>query len=141
LKWLESRFDTRGVTTKLEVGDATTHAWNPKPDLVACETYLGRPFTSVPTPEVLHQTISECNLIIKKFLKNIASQLQSGTRMCIAVPAWQVRKGQFKHLPLLDSLEEIGYNRISFEHAQSGDLLYYRPDQIVARELLVIIKK
>lgn len=115
------------------------HDWHPaKIDFVACETYLGRPFTSPPSPEVLNQTVSDCNLIIKKFLRNIHGQLEAGTRLCIAVPAWQLKKGQFKHLPLLDSLEEIGYNRLSFEHVLDEDLLYYREDQIVARQLLVL---
>jgi len=48
--------------------------------------------------------------IIEKFLRNIASQLQPGTRLCLAVPAWQAPSGHFHHLPLLDHLAEMGYN-------------------------------
>ena len=59
----------------LEQGDATTHQWKPVPTFVAGETYLGRPFTSLPDPQTLAQTVSECNLIIKKFLRNIGSQI------------------------------------------------------------------
>jgi tRNA (guanine10-N2)-dimethyltransferase len=141
LAWLKQtyRLDIRAT---LEKGDATSHSWNQTTvDMVACESYLGRPFTTHPSDEVLNQTSSECNLIIKKFLRNIHGQLQSGSRLCVAVPAWQIRKHEFKHLPLLDSLEEIGYNRLSFEHAKTQDLLYYREDQIVARELLVLRRK
>jgi tRNA G10 N-methylase Trm11 len=139
--WLKTAFAFENLDAVIEVGDATKHTWAHPFTHVACETYLGRPFTSAPKPEILGQTVSECNLIIKKFLNNIAGQMPSGTRLCLAVPAWQVRKGQFKHLPLLDSLEELGYNRISFEHAKASELLYYRPDQVVARELLVLEKK
>lgn len=145
LRWLSETFETGEITVPVEVGDATTHTWTHEFTHVACETYLGRPFTAPPSPEILNQTVSECNLIIKKFLRNIRGQVKSGTRLCLAVPAWQVRPGRFKHLPLLnrdiDSLEEIGYNRISFEHVASEELLYYRSDQIVARELLVLVKK
>lgn len=141
LEWLAEHFTTSDAPVKLEVGDATSHHWNPEPDVIACETYLGRPFTTPPVPEVLAQTISECNLIIKKFLKNVGSQVKPGFTLCLAVPAWQTRPGQFKHLPLLDSLEELRYNRISFEHVRNRDLLYYREDQVVARELLVLVKK
>jgi len=131
-----------------EVGDATDHRWGPIFTYVACETYLGRPFTSPPSPDVLRQTVSDCNLIIKKFLRNIYEQLPAGARLCIAVPAWQTRPGVFVHLPLtaqssgssVDSIEELGYNRISFEHARSEDLIYRRDDQIVARELLILTK-
>lgn len=126
----------------LERGDATSHQWKQSEvDVVACESYLGRPFTSQPSSDILNQTMSECNLIIKKFLKNIHGQLKPGARLCVAVPAWQVRPKQFKHLGLIDSLEEIGYNRVSFERTSSQDLLYYREDQVVARELLVLIRK
>ena len=124
----------------LEVGDATTHHWQ-NIDLVASETYLGRPFTSAPSPEILNQTISDCNLIIKKFLQNIHSQLQPSTRLCLAIPAWQTSKNQFKHLPLIDQISDLGYNRVSFEHAGDDQLLYYREDQIVSRQLLVITRK
>ncbi len=141
LKWLNDIYQV-GDDAKLERGDATSHQWKqPDVDIVACESYLGRPFTSQPASDILNQTMSECNLIIKKFLRNIHGQLKPGTRLCVAVPAWQVRPKQFKHLGLIDSLEEIGYNRVSFERTLSQDLLYYREDQVVARELLVLIRK
>jgi tRNA G10 N-methylase Trm11 len=141
MEWLQAEFDT-ALPVAIEVGDATSHKWKQTSiDFVAGESYLGRPFTTRPNAEVLNQTVSDCNLIIKKFLQNIHGQLQPGTRLCLAVPAWQVRKDDFKHLPLLDSLEEIGYNRLSFEHVRESELLYYREDQVVARELLVLIRK
>jgi len=126
---------------KTEVGDATTHRWNPIPHIVAAETYLGQPFTTIPTPEKLEQVRSICNTIHRKFLQNISGQLQSGDRLCLAVPAWQTKPGIFQHLSTLDHLEELGYNRISFKHVETADLIYARADQIVARELLVLVKK
>jgi SAM-dependent methyltransferase len=141
LDWLNAQFPNLKPQIRVEAGDATHYQWAVAPDFVASETYLGRPFTSQPNSEILAQTASECNIIIKKFLQNIHSQIKPGTRLCLAVPAWQVNSGQFKHLPVVDSLGEIGYNRVKFEHVRSADLLYYRPDQIVARQLLVIIRK
>jgi tRNA G10 N-methylase Trm11 len=141
IEWLKHSFAFGDIDVTIEIGDATTHRWTHPFTHVASETYLGRPFTSLPAPDILHQTVSECSLIIKKFLKNIGGQIPAGTRLCLAVPAWQTRTNQFKHLPLLDSLEKLGYNRISFEHVRNEDLLYYRSDQVVARELLVLVKK
>jgi hypothetical protein len=46
-----------------------------------------------------------------------------------------------RHLPLIDQISDLGYNRVSFEHAEPEDLIYYRSDQVVARELLVIVRK
>jgi tRNA (guanine10-N2)-dimethyltransferase len=125
----------------VEVGDATNHRWNRPINLVASEVYLGRPFTSPPSAEILAQTVAECNLIIKKFLRNIHDQLEPGTRLCLAVPAWQTGRNQFKYLPLIDQISDLGYNALSFEHVSAEDLLYYREDQIVARELIVITKE
>lgn len=141
LAWLSSQYGEDFKPESLEVGDATTHRWDTAFDMVVTETYLGRPFTATPTPEVLAQTIADCNLIIKKFLGNIDGQMASGTRLCLAVPAWQTRPNQFKRLPLIDQIEDLGYNRVSFEHVRDEDLTYYRSDQIVARQLLVITRK
>lgn len=141
LEWLEKLYDFQ-QEVPLETGDATDHLWKQTHiDFLASETYLGRPFTARPDPEILNQNASDCNLIIKKFLQSIHNQLAPGTRLCLAVPAWQTRPGQFKSLPLIDQIDDLGYNRVSFEHVRDEDLTYYRPDQIVARQLLVITRK
>ncbi|MEO8104791.1 MAG: hypothetical protein ABI602_00440 [Candidatus Saccharibacteria bacterium] len=141
LDWLEETYRLDSLKPRLEVGDATAYSWAPPIAFVAAETYLGRPFTTQPPAEILAQTASDCNLIIKRFLQNIYAQVPTGTRFCLAIPAWQIRTGQFKHLPLVDQISEMGYNRVSFEHASDDSLLYYRPDQIVARELIVLTKR
>ncbi len=140
--WLRDWYDFKTVTG-IEKADATAASWNAFPpiDFVASETYLGRPFTVLPKPEILAQTVADCNLIIKKFLQNIHGQLKPGTRLCLAVPAWQIGPDRFKHLPLVDRISDLGYNRVNFEHASGNDLLYYRANQVVARELLVITRK
>jgi tRNA G10 N-methylase Trm11 len=141
LQWLTEQYHLPPVCCRLEQGDATNHRWQPPIELVATETYLGRPFTAKPSPEMLQQTISECNLILSKFLKNIHNQLELGTRMALAIPAWQTRPNSFKKLPLIDQIENLGYNRVSFEHVRDEELIYYRADQVVARQLLVITRK
>lgn len=146
LKWLRSLAENSGLTSaadayKTEVGDATTHTWQPVPDFIAGETYLGRPFTEQPSAEMIAQTVSEVNLILKRFLQNLEPQIPSGTRLCLAVPAWQTKPHTFKHLPLIDQIEDLGYNRTRFEHVRDAELLYYREDQFTARELLVLTRK
>jgi len=141
LEWLQQQFQLHEPQFQLEQGDATSYQWQPAPDAIACETYLGRPFTTAPDTKLLGQTMSDCNLIIKKFLRNLANQTKPGTRICVAIPAWHLQSNEFKHLPLIDQISEMGYNRVSFEHIRDEDLLYYREDQIVARELLVMTRK
>ena len=141
LDWLSTTYHIQPVAPTLQTADATIHQWSEPVGAIASEVYLGRPFTSRPAQEVLAQTVADCNLITKKFLRNIHSQIKSGTQLCLAVPAWHMGAHQFKHLPLIDQIEELGYNRVSFKHVRSEDLVYHREGQIVGRELLVIIRK
>lgn len=124
----------------LETADATSHVWKKPVDHIVCETYLGQPLSGRPSPEKIREVSEVCNKIITKFLQNAGSQLPGNRRFCIAVPAWRVNDS-FYHLKLLDHLEDLGYNRVRFQHASETDLIYYRKDQIVARELLVITTK
>jgi tRNA G10 N-methylase Trm11 len=141
LTWLHDLFPQTIAPVALESGDATNHTWQPAPSFVACETYLGSPLASWPNPERLQDIIGTCNAIIEKFLRNLGQQITSGVRLCVAVPAWHAPNGRFYHLPLLDHLSEMGYNRVRFECARDEELIYYRPDQIVARQLIVITRK
>lgn len=142
INWLTkvSTFDVHAKAQTIEVGDATAHQWIPTPSAIACETYLGRPFASEPKPDVLREIMQDVDTIHRKFLQNVAKQTQSGLRMCIAVPAWFTKNG-VRHLKTLDSLEELGYNRVSFVHADTRDLIYHRENQVVGRELVTLIRK
>lgn len=140
--WIREQYPGMEGASALHAGDATTWKWEEAPiDAVACETYLGRPLSSIPSDEKLRDIVGTCNLIIEKFLKNLSTQIKSGTRLCLAIPAWKQANGHFAHLPLLDHLTNLGYNRVSFVQSDTSELMYFRPDQIVARELLVITRK
>ncbi len=139
LEWSRERFN-RPKDWILEVGDATGHQWQPF-DTIASEAYLGQPFSAFPDIDKLHSVIHTCNLITENFLRNLYPQLKSGGRICLAVPAWQDPKNSaFYHLPLLDHIGSLGYNRVSFSLASNRDLIYYRPGQVVGRELIVITR-
>ncbi len=120
--------------------DATSFEWQPAPNFIAAETYLGRPFDREPDTETLLKVMKDTAYIHQKFLANVAQQTLPGFRMTIAVPAWHARTG-VKHLKTLDSLEELGYTRMSFVHARDKDLIYHREGQVVGRELVTLIRK
>lgn len=138
LAWLEQKTG-RSYNVQLETGDATSHLWDPRPAFVAAETYLGKPLSKEPDETLLRKIMHECDDIHVRALQNLGKQLKAGTRLCLAVPAWKF-KGGFKHLQTLDHLKKLGYTRMSFVHTSNEDLLYYRPDQYVARELVVLTK-
>lgn len=135
LNWLNDRYKLDKMP-EISVGDATNYQWRDF-STIACETYLGRPFSTEPKPEVLREVMQDVDTIHRKFLQNVARQTSPGFRMCIAVPAWKTKNG-FKHLKMLDSPEDLGYNRLDLKHVRTEELLYYRPDQVVARELVIL---
>ncbi len=141
LDWLKSTYQLASSTYQIEQGDATKHTWQSPIGTVVCEVYLGKPLTSLPAQKELQDVMSESNQITEDFLKNISPQLKSGTKLCVAVPAWSTPQNTFLHLKMLDHLTDMGYNRLELKHASKHDLIYHRPDQIVARELILLEKK
>ena len=141
-EWFLRQFKPHGKIGKIYQADATDEKWSFAKNLstVVCETYLGQPFSAPPLPKKLEEVREICNRIISNFLKNLATQIPDGTQICIAVPAWKTQNGDFSHLPLVDFLNELGYNRREFMRVKPQDLIYYREDQVVARELLVLIR-
>jgi len=139
LRWLD---ETHHVTLDplLHDGDAMTTKWQPPIDAVVAETYLGQPFSAPPSPKKLEEVTKNCDHIITEFLINLAPQISPDTPVCIAVPAWRDQSGDFTHLPLVDRLGQLGYKPHEFHNVSKNKLLYFREDQIVARELLVLTK-
>lgn len=140
IKWLQTNHDFKDQTAEWEVGDATTTTWPVKIDAVVAEGYLGQPFSAPPSNSKLVEVRGNTNHILSEFLKNLAGQIEPGTPVVFAVPAWKDDQGHFTHLPLLTKVEELGFNYAEFRNVRPDQLLYFRPDQIVAREILVLIK-
>ena len=146
LKWLESQgYKVRPAdiepskTYSLSIVDATK-AQPADASVIASEIFLGRPLSILPEVKKMKEINEKPDEILKNFLINIAKQTKSGFRLCLAVPAWKTKKG-FWHLSTLDKLAVLGYNRLKFVHADNKELIYHRPDQIVARELVVLERK
>lgn len=136
IAWLMEKYPQIEGYVVIEQADATSTRW-PAFSVVATETYLGRPLNTLPSMDKLNPIIQDVNTIIRKFLINLAPQLRSSQRLCLAVPAWRAGKN-FKHLPLIDHLTDMGYTRLHLVHAKTDELVYYRENQVVARELLIL---
>lgn len=139
INWLQEHANMTGHWY-LHEGDAMTTQWQQPVDAVVAETYLGQPFSAPPSKTKLTEVRGNCQHIIGSFLKNLNSQLKSGTPVVIAVPAWRDTEGAFTHLPLATDVESFGFKRIELKNVRADQLLYFRPDQVVARELLILEK-
>lgn len=140
LAWFINKNQPNGAIGPIYQGDAMNTKWQTPINVVVSETYLGQPFSAPPKPEKLAQVRNNCNHIITSFLNNIHAQLQPGTPLCLAIPAWRDAQGNFTHLPLIKELSALGYTQLTLNNVKSSELLYYRETQVVARELLVIAK-
>lgn len=134
--------------SRLEVGDATKHMWaisaqpsssNVHSFCIASEVYLGQPIGGQhPSDEKIREIIHSSNTVIREFLANISSQLASGTRLCLALPAWYI-DGRDYHLPVIQDLTALGYTIVTYSHATNG-IIYRRDDQSTAREIMTLVK-
>lgn len=122
---------------KLEVGDATSFQWQQPIAAVACEGYLGKPMSKIPSAIELKEQKQECSNIILGFLKNLGSQIKSKTPVVVAAPAWLRLDGGYERLEILDQIQDMGYN---VENKTREGLFYHREGQIVARDIIILRK-
>ena len=138
LKWLE-KLEKRTSDAFFQVthGDATSFKWTPPIDAVACEGYLGKPMSKIPTEIKLKTEKQECSTIILGFLKNLANQIEPNTPVVIACPAWLREDGAYSRLEIIDNILKLGYN---VNNKSREGLLYHREKQIVARDIIILRK-
>lgn len=122
----------------LSIGDATSFKWEQPIDAVACEGYLGKPFSTIPAEMELKEQKQECGAIVLGFLKNIGGQIKADTPVTVAVPAWLRENGEYERLEILDEIAKLGYN---VNNKTREGLLYHRDGQVVARDILILRKK
>jgi tRNA G10 N-methylase Trm11 len=136
LEWVKLKFKIE-TDYNLMLGDATSTLW-PKFNFVVSEVFLGRPLNKLPQKKDLDEIIENVNLITKKFLLNLRKQISdNNAAICLAVPAWRDGK-KIIDLPLIDQLENLGYNKMSLKFVSGRDLIYFREDATVARRILLL---
>ena len=122
---------------KLDFGDATSFQWQQPIDAVACEGYLGKPMSKIPSEIELKEQKQECGAIILGFLKNLAGQISKNTPVVLAAPAWLRENGKYERLEILDQIKDMGYN---VENKTREGLFYHREGQVVARDIIILRK-
>ena len=126
---------------RLEEGDVISHRWGETIDAVACEGYLGRPFSNIPSEMELKEQKQECGRIFVGFLRNLASQIRTGVPVVVAMPAWLRTDMRYERLfseKMIDEIENMGYN---VGNKSREGLLYHRDEQVVARDIIILRKK
>ncbi len=140
LNWLKDQYDL-SIDWLVHEGDAMDTQWQGPIDAVVSEAYLGQPFSAPPSPSKLAEVQGNCDHIISTFLTNLSKQLESGTPVVLAVPAWKAKDDTFTHLPLTQKIGTFGFERVTLKSVDADALAYFRPDQVVAREILILKKR
>jgi tRNA G10 N-methylase Trm11 len=138
IQWLVKQQPKISGHASIEVADATSYQW-PRFSTIASEIYLGPPMAQPPSADNLKKIVQNVNTVAEKFLLNLEPQLRTGQRICLALPVWR-HKDKLVHLPVIAKLTDMGYNIVKLRHVNSGALVYFREDQIVARQLIVLEK-
>ncbi|MCK5466526.1 methyltransferase domain-containing protein [Candidatus Parcubacteria bacterium] len=154
LKWLETKYileypnykifqaDIKGISKKIKQNSI---------DAIVTESTLGPVYKKVPSKiEIKHNY----NLLVKMYLSffQIAKPiLRKKGRLVITIPAYKMKDGKFITAPFIDRLEKIGYSIVSplskefiTENIKTTDrnsIIYFRQNQIVAREVFVFENK
>ncbi|MEX0932229.1 MAG: DNA methyltransferase [Candidatus Saccharimonadales bacterium] len=141
LDWGRRQFEFSG-NFKVSLGDATKTKWKVPIDAVVSEIDLGPPHFNMPPILEIKKLQKDADKLIGDLLENLADQLEPGTPLCLAIPAWSY-KDKFLGPEIanpgtgVDRLHSLGYNRKRLPGASNE--LYYAPHgQIVARKLLIL---
>ena len=94
------------------------------------------------TPPVdikLKEQKQECKSIIIGFFFFFSTQIEPGTTLALAIPAWLRPDGHYERLNILDETDDMGYNELNYSSREK--MLYFRDGQIVARDIIILRKK
>lgn len=107
-------------------------------EAVATEPYLGPPISHPLREEQAKRLGRELKALYVESLAEIRSACQPGARVVMALPRIAA-KGEELKIPILREIELMGYKRPRvLPDGVPGPLLYKRPGQCVAREILVL---
>ncbi len=133
--------------TQLEASDI------PKPiDAIVTESYLGPPFSKMPTPENVEKTFNNIKTIVFGFLKAIGQIIPKGTPVILCVPVYRDKERYHFIDGFTEMIPRLGYTmeplipdhlaqKEGLRIFQRPSLVYDRPDQIVGREIWKLVKQ
>ena len=113
-------------------------------DLLVTEVFLGNPRFKAVDDRESRQLESELMPVFGESFESLASLLKPTSRAVVAFPAYKSTRrrptgyeqedGDWHRLPLKPLLEKLGYKVLD-------TYLYYREDQLVARDIYVLTRK
>lgn len=137
LEWLAGRHSN---LPSWAVEQADAGSWTPPSGCaIVTEGYLGPAFSRLPRPDEVAAAQTELTKFYRRVLASWAKHLTSGAEVTLCLPSWRTAKA-WADLPIIDELPDLGYTFRQFAQADSSQLRYARPDQIVGRRILPLLR-
>jgi len=139
LCWLAGNFDDTTKEFAIFKKDAREIEPNDlpeTPDAIVTETHLGPPISRVPKKENLDKTFENLTDLHLNWLSKIAKIIppKAKTKIVLCLPAFRESKNRYIRFPNFQAIAKHANLRI----VNKEPLIYDRPDQIVAREIVVL---
>ena len=138
LEWLNHNY-TISQRYKVFTADATKLAILPTQKYhIVTEGFLGRPLGTIPLKDDLNREKHELSAIYLDFLKNTKNNPNQPENIVLTLPCWKQKDG-LEHLNIIDQIQKLGYTIKQFQSVDYDKIIYKRPNQIVGRQILVLI--
>ncbi|KKW31741.1 MAG: putative DNA methylase [Candidatus Uhrbacteria bacterium GW2011_GWA2_52_8d] len=136
MTWLVDRFNLTAPNLSLytTAEDQLPSVYSSPVNLLVTEVFLGNPRVKTLDQQEARRLESELIPLFRDSFTALATLLKPTARAVIAFPAYKLKSGDWHRLPLTSLLESLGY-KILDNH------LYYRENQLVARDIYVLTRK
>lgn len=154
LAWLGKEYDLTYPNYKVNQGSFSEIFRRLKPNslnAIVTEGTLGPTYHKLPDPAQVRDNYLVLRKLYSRFLESARSPLKNGARLVVTLPAYQIRPGEFVLAEFVDSLQKLGYDVVcplekafqttNIKITKRNSILYARPDQIVAREIVIFQKR
>lgn len=146
IEWVRKEYKIlkKDVSAEIWKHDATK-AFEIKeaPHVIVTETTLGPGLTERPTAKDAAKIRTECEATEIEFLQNVAANLP-GVPVVAMFPVWFLKTGPLYLEKTWKKLEDIGFKAvlplgIPTDNPERTSLMYRRPDQVVGREIVMLM--
>ncbi|MFA6096332.1 MAG: DNA methyltransferase [Candidatus Paceibacterota bacterium] len=154
LGWISKKYVLKYPDYKIFQSDSA-HAYKKlrenSVNAIITETTLGPIYNKAPNNQEMNQNFRQIEKIYLRFFQNSKMILRNKARIVFTVPAYQIKPDKYVLAPFIDNIEKIGYSIVSLADKKlfsastritdRNTIIYSRPDQIVAREIIMFEKK
>jgi tRNA G10 N-methylase Trm11 len=156
LEWFRNRYHValnRYKLFKSHAAEISMHLPQLKISAVVTEGTLGPIYGTLPKKPEMVSNFKNLSKLYEQVFKEFDKFLVPGTRIVMCLPAYKTGQSSYEYMPSLDFATQNGYTvqapipeeiRLKYKFlrvTERGSIVYDRKDQVVAREIVIFVKK